>query len=81
MFFVNYTDSTKLRRMLDLAMLTTLTDKQRSIVKMFYFDNMSVTEIAFVLQLNKSTVSRHLSKARAKLKNYIRYGNFRLWDK
>ena len=73
------TDKENLRRALDAAMTATLTKKQHSIVSMFYFDGLSVTKIAYTLNLNKSTVSRHLSKSREKLKNYIQYGNYRLW--
>lgn len=77
---VNCKDSKKLKALLDEAMTATLTNKQRSVVTMFYFENMSVTQIAYVLKLNKSTVSRHLSKAKEKLKSYIKYGNYRLWE-
>ena len=76
---INCTDTKKLRAMLDSAMIATLTDKQRCIVTMFYFENMSVTQIAYTLKLNKSTVSRHLSKSKEKLKSYIKYGTYRLW--
>lgn len=51
-----------------------LTDCQREVVEDFYFKNMTVTEIARKRGVNKSTISRHLKRARIKMKKCLKYG-------
>ena len=48
-----------------------LTDRQRLIVYMYYYDNMQVADIAEKLRISAGTVKWHLSDARSKLKEGI----------
>ncbi len=55
------------------AMEEELSPKQQRTVKCFYFDKMTVTEIANEYGVNKSTVSRQLKRSVEKLKNAMKY--------
>jgi len=44
-----------------------LTGRQKQIVEMYYIDNKSITEIADILGVNKSTIHRTLKRAIKKL--------------
>ena len=50
-----------------------LSERQKKCLTMRYCENLSVTEIAEKLNIDKSTVSRHISRAKAKLKRILRY--------
>ena len=63
----------RLRRNLPLAVEQELTPRQKEVVRYYYFDDMGVTEIACVMGLHKSTVSRTLKRARGKLQRYLKY--------
>ncbi len=63
----------KLSDDLKKAILTDLTDRQAELVQMYYFDNLTIPEIARRLNLNKSTVSRGLKSARIRLRNVLKY--------
>lgn len=69
-----------LKRQLHKAMESELTDRQRDIVRSFYFEGKSVTDIAASMGVNKSTVSRHLKRSREKLKNVLSYGFAPVWE-
>lgn len=56
------------------AIDTELTERQRQIVTEYYFNGLSVTRIAEIYGLSKSTVSRHLARARERLKTSLKYG-------
>lgn len=62
------------------AIYSELTDRQRMMVTEFYFDGLSVTAIANKYNISKSTVSRHLSRARERLKGALKYGFYPLWN-
>lgn len=62
------------------AINSELTDRQRIMVTEFYFDGLSVTAIANKYNISKSTVSRHLSRARERLKGALKYGFYPLWN-
>lgn len=62
----------RLRRNLTLA-LRELTPTQRRQVEMYYFQHMKQTEIARELGVNKSTVSRGLTRAKRRLRRYLQY--------
>ena len=62
------------------AINSELTDRQRIMVTEFYFDGLSVTVIANKYNISKSTVSRHLSRARERLKGALKYGFYPLWN-
>lgn len=50
-----------------------LTPRQREILLLYYFQNMSVSQIADHLQLAKSTVSRSLKRSIEKLEKTLHY--------
>lgn len=56
-----------------------LTERQRTAVKLCFFDGLSVTEAAERMGVNKSTVSRHLSAAKQRIEQSLRYSFFPLW--
>ena len=69
------------RRMLQvLARLTEaeLTPRQRECVQLYYFRGLKMAEIASLLGIQKSTVSRHLKKARLRLQQMLSYSFDRL---
>lgn len=73
----------KLQRMrlaLADAIKTELTDRQREMVTEFYFNGRSVTDIARSLGLSKSTVSRHLTRSKERLKSALKYGMYTFWS-
>ena len=62
----------RLQRNLTMA-LDELTPIQRKEVEMYYFRRMTQTDIARELGVNKSSVSRGLSRARRRLRGFLRY--------
>jgi RNA polymerase sigma-70 factor (ECF subfamily) len=50
-------------------MIQGLSDGQRSVVTMFYFERCSVDEISAALRMPTGTVKTHLSRARAALRD------------
>lgn len=51
--------------------LRNLTDKKRNIILLYYFMDMSDTEIAALLKLNRSTVYRHRTSGLAFIKKFM----------
>lgn len=66
----------KMKRALLDVMRYELTDCQREVVEQFYFHDMSVTQIASERGCNKSTVSRHLKRAKVKIRRCLQYGYY-----
>ena len=66
-----------IRRALLSAIETSLTERQRQMLLLYYSENEKMSEIAAELGVNKSTVSRTLSKAREKLSESLSYLNNR----
>ncbi|MEE1047351.1 MAG: sigma-70 family RNA polymerase sigma factor [Clostridia bacterium] len=64
----------RMKKALLKAIDTELTDRQKQIVIEYYFNGLSVTKIAEIYDVSKSTVSRHLSRARERLKTSLKYG-------
>ena len=62
----------RLRRRLPDAMAE-LTPRQQQMIRMQFQENMTVTQIAQRLGVNKSTVSRCLRRARRTLHNRLRF--------
>ena len=62
----------RLRRRLPDAMAD-LTPRQRQMVRLRYGEKLSVTDIALRLGVNKSTVSRSLSRSMERLYKSLRY--------
>ena len=50
-----------------------LTDLQRDAIIAYYFHRNTISEIAALRGVNKSTVSRTLRRAEEKLRRYLRY--------
>lgn len=50
-----------------------LTDLQREIITAYYFQEMTIPQIARMRGVNKSTISRTLKRAEQKLQRYLRY--------
>lgn len=63
----------RLHRNLPLAMQQELTERQRQILLLYYHENRTMPEIAQLLGINCSTVSRTLSRARNNLYRHLRY--------
>ena len=64
----------RLRRNLKDARLRELTPRQRQMVELYYAQEMNTTAIAQLLGVQRSTVSRTLRRARARLYQFLRYG-------
>lgn len=69
-----------MKKALSKAIETELTDCQREIVNEYYFGGATVTEIAKRRGVSKSTVSRHLSRSRERLKSALKYGIYTMWN-
>ena len=63
-----------LKKLLRKAIAEELTESQRDAVTGFYFENLSVSEMAEQRGVNKSTISRNLRRAVDKLSLVMRYG-------
>ena len=63
----------RLRRNLRLAREAELTARQRQMIRMYYDEGKSMSKIAAALKVNKSTVSRTISRARKRLFRYLQY--------
>ena len=62
----------RLRRYLPAAM-EDLTERQKEMVRMHFFDEKTVSDIARELAVNRSTVSRCLSRAEKRLLRTLRF--------
>ena len=63
----------RLKRNLRRAMKRELTPRQQEIMALYFFENRPMTEIAAMLGINKSTVSRTLLRAKRRLYQCLRY--------
>ncbi|MEG0777260.1 MAG: sigma-70 family RNA polymerase sigma factor [Oscillospiraceae bacterium] len=50
-----------------------LTERQEELVRLYYIEQMSMTEIAQLLELSPSTVSRTLKRGRGRIRKYLKY--------
>ena len=62
-------------RLLSAALREELTARQTQMVKLYYVEQHTMRDIAAMLGVNPSTVSRTLKSAREKLKRCLRYSN------
>lgn len=69
----NRPDRERMRRLLGRAINRELTDRQRCCLQMYYLEGMKMKDIAVALSLSRSTVSRHISAATAKLRHIASY--------
>lgn len=63
-----------LRRNLGRAMREELTDRQREVMTLYYCDGKNMREIGEELSIDKSTVSRTISRGEKRLRRCLRYG-------
>ena len=63
----------QLLRILTKVIAGELTERQQQCIVMRYYRNLTVTEIAVRLGIGKSTVSRHIKKARMRLYKLLDY--------
>ena len=69
-----------MKKALGQAINSELTDRQKQIVNEYYFNGSTVTQIAAKYGITKSTVSRHLTRSRERLKGALRYGMYTMWS-
>ncbi len=50
-----------------------LTERQREIVMMYYYENRNISEIADTLSVNPSTISRSLARSRKNIFRILKY--------
>ena len=70
----------RLHRMLASAIKRELTARQAQMVRMYFLEQHTMREIAALLGVNVSTVSRTLGASRVKIKHCLRYGAKALLD-
>lgn len=63
-----------LRQRITMAMRQELTFKQRICVRLYYVEQMSMSEIAEQLGIDQSTVSRNIKRGEANLRRCLRFG-------
>lgn len=63
----------KLLKILTEVMSGELTKRQRDCIVMRYYRRLTVTQIACELGVGKSTVSRHITKAKSRLRKILKY--------
>ena len=63
----------RLRRSLRSARNAELTPRQQQMLRMYYDEGKSMTRIAALLKVNKSTVSRTIARGRQRLKRCLKY--------
>ena len=69
----NASDIQRLRRALRVAREQELTPRQREMLHMHFELEMSMTQIADALGVDKSTVSRTIARAKGRLHRVLRY--------
>ena len=67
----DYADSEEKRRIIINIIDTALTDEQRQTIILYYFDMMSVAEIAEIMDCSVGTVTSRLSAARKKIREAV----------
>ena len=61
---------------LERAMKSELTDRQRTILLLYYGQNLTMQQIAERLGLTRGTVCKHIHKATARLQRAAQYAGF-----
>lgn len=69
----NESDMKPIKKILYAVIENELTDKQKNVVMLYYFKNMSSTEIASKLSVTPQAVLRTLSRARVKIYSILKY--------
>ncbi len=63
----------KIRKIMARIIKNDLTARQREIIVLYYYSGKGVTEIAQILKIAPSTVSRTIKAARNKIFKYMKY--------
>lgn len=50
-----------------------LTERQRELVYLYYYKNMTMNEIAELVGVSQSTVSRTIKRGKGRMRKYLRY--------
>ena len=69
----NQNEYKKILHILSKAMEGELTGRQKECLILKYYKNLNVTQIALKLGVGKSTVSRHIKKAKLRLYKVLNY--------
>lgn len=69
----NSQDISKMKKILQKAINNELTEKQKYCVYEYYLTGRNMKDIAKDLNVNPSTVTRHIQKARQRLKRVAKY--------
>ena len=69
----NESTISKMKHILSVALKNELTERQRECLELYYYKNMKMYEIASLLSLSPSTVTRHIKAAEKKLKSVAKY--------
>lgn len=63
----------QMKNILSQAIVSELTPRQRDCITLYYYDGMKMKDIALMLSLSPSTVTRHIKASVKKLKNVAKY--------
>ena len=63
----------RLQKNLTAVIRDELTPKQQEVLQLYYFEGLRMKDIAELLKVNRSTVSRNLKGAQRKLVKYLKY--------
>ena len=69
----NEVEHRKLLKIMSKIISSELTDKQKECLVMYYYENLNICQIAHELNIDKSTASRHVSRAKFKIKRLLSY--------
>ena len=69
----NSADFKKLKENLIKIIQNELTPRQRQIINLYYYHNLTTIEIAKILKINKSTVSKTKKLAIQNIKRFLQY--------
>lgn len=71
----NRRDISAAKAVLRTALKLELTERQRECVRLYFYENMTEEQTANELGITKSTVCRHLQKAKRRLGRAVYYGS------
>ena len=69
----NRMERERMKRILVRAIRRELTDRQRDCITMYYLEGMKMKDIATMMHLSRSTVTRHIQSATRKLRKVASY--------
>ncbi len=67
----------ELERIVRMVIKAQLTNRQRQMIILYFYENKNMVEIAKMLNVNKSTVSRTIKRAINKISEYIKFYKIR----